>query len=72
VSGETTEERLARTEAALAHVEHQHDQLNAVVVEQGRVIERLRRQVDRLAETLQGQELDRIRSTSAKPPHYQP
>ena len=66
------EERLARTEAALAHVEHQQDQLNAVVVEQGRMIERLRRQVERLAETLQGQELERIRSTSAKPPHYQP
>jgi SlyX protein len=65
-------ERLARAEAAVAHVERQYDELNAVVVEQGRVIERLRRQVERLTETLQHQELDRIRSTSSKPPHYQP
>jgi SlyX protein len=65
-------ERLARAEAAVAHVERKYDELNAVVVEQGRVIERLRRQVERLTETLQHQELDRIRSTSSKPPHYQP
>ena len=64
-------ERLARAEAAVAHVERQYDELNAVVVEQGRAIERLRRQVERLTETLQHQELDRIRSTSSKPPHYQ-
>ena len=71
-STSTTDERLARAEAALAHVERQYDELNAVVVEQGRSLERMRRQLERLTETLQNQELDRIRSTSAKPPHYQP
>ena len=72
MSSDPMAERLARAEAAVAHVERQYDELNAVVVEQGRVIERLRRQVERLTETLQHQELDRIRSTSSKPPHYQP
>lgn len=71
MSTSTTDERLARVEAALAHVERQHDELNAVVVEQARLIERLKRQVERLTETLQDQELERIRSTSSKPPHYQ-
>lgn len=63
-------ERLERAEASLAHLEHQYDQLNRVVVEQAKLLERLRKQVERLTETLETQELERIRGTSAKPPHY--
>lgn len=63
-------DRLERTEASLAHLEHQYDQLNRVVVEQAKLLERLRKQVERLTETLETQELERIRGTSAKPPHY--
>lgn len=62
--------RLQRAEAALAHLERQYDQLNSVVVEQGRILDRYRRQLEVLSETVQTQELDRIRSTPAKPPHY--
>ena len=62
--------RLQRAEAALAHLEHQYDQLNSVIVEQGRVLDRYRRQLEVLSETVQAQELDRIRSTPTKPPHY--
>ncbi len=64
------DERLERAEASLAHLEHQYDQLNRVVVEQAKLLERLRKQVERLTETLETQELERIRGTSAKPPHY--
>lgn len=63
-------ERLQRAEAALAHLDHQYDQLNRVVVEQGKLLDRLRKQVERLTETLETQELERIKGTSAKPPHY--
>jgi uncharacterized coiled-coil protein SlyX len=64
------EQRLERTEAALAHLEHQYDQLNGVVVEQARLVERLRKQVERLSESIEAQEMDRIRNTNTKPPHY--
>jgi uncharacterized coiled-coil protein SlyX len=64
------EERLERAEAAVAHLERQYDELNAVVIAQTREIERLRRSLERLGETLETQELDRIRSTQTKPPHY--
>lgn len=64
------ERRLERAEAALAHAEHQYDQLNTVVVEQGKLLEKLRKQVERLSESLETQELERIRSTHTKPPHY--
>lgn len=70
MNADPLEERLARAETAMAHVERQCDELNAVVVEQGRLIDRMRRQLERLSETLQNQELERIRSTSSKPPHY--
>ncbi len=63
-------ERLERAEAAVAHLERQYDELNAVVIVQGRELERLRRALERLGETLETQELDRIRSTQTKPPHY--
>ncbi len=65
-----TGERLERAEAAVAHLERQYDELNAVVIVQGREIERLRRALERLGETLETQELDRVRSTQTKPPHY--
>jgi uncharacterized coiled-coil protein SlyX len=61
---------LERAEAAVAHLERQYDELNAVVIVQGREIERLRRALERLGETLETQELDRVRSTQTKPPHY--
>jgi uncharacterized coiled-coil protein SlyX len=44
--------------------------LNAVVVEQGKLLERLRKQVERLSESIEAQEMDRIRNTNTKPPHY--
>lgn len=63
-------ERIGRLEANLTHLERQNDALNGVVVEQGRELQRLRKLVDRLNETFESQELDRIRSNTAPPPHY--
>lgn len=63
------EQRFARLEAHLAHVERQNEELNTVVVEQGRQLARLLAQLRRLSETVESTELDRIRATNPKPPH---
>ena len=63
-------DRLVRIEATIAHLEHQVEQLNGVVIEQGKELEQLKRLVQRQAETLASIELERVKSTNAKPPHY--
>ena len=62
---------MARIESSLAHLERQFEELNEVIIEQGRVLKRLMAQQQRIAETVEKEELDRIRSTNPKPPHYQ-
>jgi uncharacterized coiled-coil protein SlyX len=64
--------RLERAEAALAHLERNFDELNSVVIAQGKTIARLQRQLETLGETLRGQDLDRIAPHNQKPPHYAP
>lgn len=66
-----TAARLEKIESALAHLEHQHEQLNGVVTEQARVIARLQKEVARASEAMENQELERIRANNQKPPHYQ-
>jgi uncharacterized coiled-coil protein SlyX len=63
--------RLEKMESVLAHLEHQYDQLNEVVLEQSRQLLKLQALQQKLSHTLEGIELDRIKSTNAKPPHYQ-
>ena len=63
-------DRLEKIEAELSHLEHLCEQLNEVVVEQGKTLARLNTQLQRLARTVESQEIDRIKSTNAKPPHY--
>jgi SlyX protein len=67
---EETGQRLARIEAHVAHLEHQVEQLNGVIIEQGRQAEQLKKQLQRMATTLEGIELERIKSTNPKPPHH--
>ena len=62
-------ERLARLEAAVAHLERSLDQLNAVVTGHSRQIDRLERLVDRLGTSLAADEIERIRQRNAPPPH---
>jgi len=64
-------DRLQRLESSIAHLERQYEELNQVVIEQARVIKKLQSQQQRIAETVETAELDRIKATNAKPPHYQ-
>jgi SlyX protein len=62
---------MERFESHLAHLEHQVDQLNGVVIEQGKLLGRLRKEVQRQSSAMQTLELERIKSNVQKPPHYQ-
>ena len=64
-------ERLERLESHVAHLERQYEELNAVVIEQGAAIKKLQSAQQRIAETVEIAELDRIKATNARPPHYQ-
>ncbi|MCX6894555.1 MAG: SlyX family protein [Verrucomicrobia bacterium] len=66
-----TSQRLEKIEANVAHLEHQVEQLNSVVIAQGKLVERLKKEVQKQSTLLETQELDRIKSNNAKPPHYQ-
>ena len=63
--------RLERLESHVAHLEQQHDQLNQVVIAQGKLLKKLALQSQRLADSVEASESERIRSTNPKPPHYQ-
>ena len=63
--------RLERIESHLVHLEHLVDQLNQVVTDQGRQLARLQSQQQKISTTIESIELERIKGTNAKPPHYQ-
>jgi uncharacterized coiled-coil protein SlyX len=63
--------RLEKLESNLAHLEHQYDQLNRVVLEQGKQLTRLQGLQQKVSQTVETIELERIKGTNAKPPHYQ-
>jgi uncharacterized coiled-coil protein SlyX len=65
------DERLERVESAITHLEKLCEELNRVVIEQGKVLRRLQARQQQLSETVEQSELDRIKSTNPKPPHYQ-
>jgi uncharacterized coiled-coil protein SlyX len=62
-------QKIARLEASIAHLEHQYDELNGVVVEQARELTRLRLQLQKTSATMESIEMDRIKSNNPKPPH---
>ncbi|HEU5397020.1 MAG TPA: SlyX family protein [Verrucomicrobiae bacterium] len=62
--------RLEKLEAHVAHLEHQTEQLNEVIIEQGKVLDRLKKEVQRLSGAMQSLELERIKANNPKPPHY--
>jgi uncharacterized coiled-coil protein SlyX len=68
---EETAERLRRIEAHVAHLEHQLEQVNDIVVEHDKLIARLRKEVQRQSNTLQSEELEQIKSRNLRPPHHQ-
>jgi uncharacterized coiled-coil protein SlyX len=64
-------ERMDKLESLLAHLDHQVEQLNGVVIGQGKVLELLRKEIQRQSTAMQALELDRINANEQKPPHYQ-
>ena len=62
-------QNLERLEAHVAHLERQYDELNEVVIQQGRELIRLRQQLQRVASSVEGMELDRVKAHNPKPPH---
>ena len=65
-------DRILALESNVAHLERRCDALNEVVIEQGKIIHRLQAQLRRVTDTVEQQELDRVRSTTSKPPHHNP
>ncbi len=64
-------ERMEKIESHLAHLEHQYEQLNTVVIEQGRLLTRLQKESVKVSDAMQTLELEKIRANNPKPPHYQ-
>jgi len=69
VSDETVQ-RLERLEASIAHLEHQVEQLNGVLIEQGRLVGHLKKQVTRQTAAMETLELERIGGNNPPPPHH--
>lgn len=67
---EETSHRLERLEAHVAHLEHQVEQLNEVVTGQGKLLERLKKEVQRQSSAMETIELERIKATNTRPPHH--
>ncbi len=65
-----TAHRLERLEASVAHLEHQVEQLNEVVIAQGRLVGHLNKQALRQATAMETLELERIRANNPPPPHH--
>ena len=64
-------QRLEKIESHLAHLERQYEQLNAVVVEQARTLRKMQTLQQKLSASVENSELERIKGTNSKPPHYQ-
>ena len=64
-------QRLVKLESNLAHLEHLCEQLNQVVVAQGKQLARLQGQQQQLDTTVATIELERVKANNPKPPHYQ-
>jgi SlyX protein len=66
-----TSQRFEKLEAHVAHLERQVEELNEVIIEQGKLVDRLKKEVQRQSATMETMELERIKSNITKPPHYQ-
>lgn len=64
-------ERLEILESHVAHLERQYEELNQVVIAQGKLLARLQKEAAKISDTMETIEGDRVRATNAKPPHYQ-
>jgi SlyX protein len=62
--------RIEKIESHVAHLEHQVEQLNGVVIEQGKLLEHLKKEAQRQSSAMETLELERIKSNNARPPHH--
>lgn len=60
-----------KLESHVAHLEHQVEQLNGVIIDQGKLLDRLKKEVRRQSSIMQTLELERMKSNNQKTPHYQ-
>ena len=65
------EERLVNIESDLTHLEQLVESLNQTIIEHDKTIQQLEAQVSRLTSSLEAKEMDSIKGTVTKPPHYQ-
>jgi uncharacterized coiled-coil protein SlyX len=65
-----TLQRLERLEAGVAHLEYQVEQLNEVVTGQAKLVELLKKQVQRQSGVLETMEMERIKDNNVRPPHH--
>jgi uncharacterized coiled-coil protein SlyX len=65
-----TSRRLEQMEANVAHLEHQVEQLNEMVIEQGKLVERLKKEVQKQSTLLRTRELELIQANNPRPPHH--
>ncbi len=70
MNDETTA-RLGKIESHLAHLERQVEELNGVIIEQGKLLERVKKEVQKQSSAMQTMEMERIKGNTQKPPHYQ-
>jgi len=63
-------QRLEKLEAHVAHLEHQVEQLNEVVTDQSKLVEFLKKQMQRQSSVLETIELESIKANNARPPHH--
>jgi uncharacterized coiled-coil protein SlyX len=63
-------QRFEQLEASVAHLEHQVEQLNEVVTGQTKLVELLKKQVQRQSSALETMELESIKANNARPPHH--
>jgi SlyX protein len=68
---EENSQRMEKLESHVAHLDRQVEQLNEVVIEQGKLLDKLKKEIQRQSSSLQTLELEGMKSNVQKPPHYQ-
>lgn len=65
-----TAQRLEKLEANVTHLERQVEELNEVLIEHGKLLDRLKKEVQRNSTAMETMELERIKANNPKPPHH--
>jgi uncharacterized coiled-coil protein SlyX len=64
-------QRMEKIESHLAHLERQYEELNQVVIAQGRLLARLQKETSKVTSAMESSELEQIRARNPRPPHHQ-